>query len=112
MRLPKRCLLIAFSVICMASCRQGLSTDTAGWELKPPSSDALPVTAERMLPGIYPAGSQIVDKGALGGFGPCKNYPFNLGQKNWGTKGALSLVAFPEESVAYFKHRGIALRVV
>jgi hypothetical protein len=64
------------------------------------------------MTGTYPVGSRIKDRKALGGFGPCDNYPKDLGEKDWGAKGVISLVAFPEEPVAYFKHRGIALRVV
>jgi hypothetical protein len=64
------------------------------------------------MPGIYPAGSRIKDPDALGGFGPCDNYPKELGEKEWGAKGAVSLIAFPDEPVAYFKYRGFALRVV
>ena len=36
----------------------------------------------------------------------------DLARNDWGAKGAVSLVAFPDEPVAYFKHRGFALRVV
>jgi hypothetical protein len=63
-------------------------------------------------PGIYPAGSRIKDPDVLGGFGPCENYPKDLAEWDWGTKGAISVIAFPEEPVAYFKHPGFALRVV
>src|SRR5207244_152472 len=63
-------------------------------------------------PGIYPAGSRIKDPDALGGFGPCENYPKDLAGQDWGAKGAISVVAFPDEPVAYFKHPGFALRVV
>lgn len=68
--------------------------------------------ASEKLPGIYPAGSHIMDRQALGGFGPCGNFPHDLSGQDWGTKGAVALVAFPDEPVAYFKHRGFALRVV
>jgi hypothetical protein len=83
-----------------------------GWELKPPSPDATPVTAEKKLPGIYPAGSRIEDRDTPGGFSPCGNYPKDLAGRKWGAEGAVSIVAFPDEPVAYFKHRGFALRVV
>jgi len=87
--------------------------DTApGWELKPPSPDAAPVTAKEKMPGIYPAGSRIKDADALGGFGPCDNYPKDLAGKDWGAKAMVSIIAFHDEPVAYFKHRGFALRVV
>jgi hypothetical protein len=83
-----------------------------GWPLRPPLADAAPVVTKIRLPAHYPAGSRIEDEGALGGFGPCDNWPFALGQNDWGTKGKVALVAFPEEKVAYFKHQGIALRVI
>jgi HEAT repeat protein len=86
--------------------------DPARWDLKPPAADAVPVTAPRRLPGIYPAGSRIADPKALGGFGRCDNYPRDLGGKDWGIKGKIALVAFPDEIVAYFSHKGIALRLV
>jgi hypothetical protein len=83
-----------------------------GWELKPPAVDAKPVAVKEKLLGIYPAGSRIKDREALGGFGPCDNFPLDLAGQDWGTKGAVAIVAFPDEPVAYFKHRGFVLRVV
>jgi hypothetical protein len=108
-----RTLLIA-SVFAFAGCHRGddPAENLQGWELKPPSPDASPVTAKEKMPGIYPAGSRIKDRDALGGFGPCDNHPKELAGKEWGAKGAVSIVAFPDEPVAYFKHRGFALRVV
>jgi hypothetical protein len=102
-------LLIAF-----LGCQQPSdSTDqNQGWDLKPPAPGAAAVVAEKKLPGVYPAGSRINDLEAPGGFGPCNNYPKNLGDKDWGKKGTISVIAFPDELVAYFKHRGLALRVV
>ena len=64
------------------------------------------------MPGIYPVGSRIKDPDALGGFGPCDNYPKTIAGQDWREKDAVSIVAFPDEPVAYFKHRGFALRVV
>jgi hypothetical protein len=92
-----------------------LWTDTprpAGWNLRPPLADAEPVTADAMMPGIYPVGSRKRDLSALGGFGPCDNYSVDIENEGWGKSGELSLVAFPDEDVAYFKHQGIALRVL
>ena len=83
-----------------------------GWKLSPPRAEAQPVQATSKMPGIYPAGSVIPDRQALGGFGPCTNYPWELADQDWGEDGAISVVAFPDEPVAYFKHRGIALRVI
>jgi HEAT repeat protein len=84
----------------------------AGWELKPALADAKPIKTKERLRGLYPAGSRLKDVKALGGFGPCNNYPFDLGDKDWGVKGKVALVAFPQEKVAYFKYEGIALRVI
>lgn len=91
---------------------QGSNVETAGWYLKPPLPDARPVAAQEQLPGIYPVGSRIEDPKALGGFGPCDNLPKKLAGMEWGAKGSISIVAFPEEPVAYFKSRGFALRVI
>ncbi len=85
---------------------------THGWDLQPPQPAAMPVAANGRLAGIYPVGSWIPDRSALGGFGPCDNYPFDLGKAAWGTKGTISLVAFLDEPVAYFKSRGIAVRLI
>jgi hypothetical protein len=108
-----RTILVALVLAC-AGCQKGddLADDTLGWELKRPSPDAAPVTAQEKMPGIYPAGSRIKDPDALGGFGPCDNYPKELRGQEWGAKGSVSILAFPDEPVAYFKHRGFALRVI
>lgn len=82
------------------------------WDLQPPGPNALAVTADRQMPGTYLVGSRIKDVQACGGFGPCRNSPRNLGRESWGNKGLISLVAFPDESVAYAKDLGIALRVI
>jgi hypothetical protein len=63
-------------------------------------------------PGIYRVGSRIDDPNALGGFGRCDNYPKDLAGQAWGAKGAVSVVAFPDEPAAYGKHRGFTVRVV
>jgi HEAT repeat protein len=114
-----RWLLVVLLTAGGASCRPegqaGADVAAGGasaWELKPPTPDAVPVAARSRLKGIYPAGSRIADEDAPGGFGPSDNYPKDLTGKDWGTKGAISLVAFPDEPVAYFKYRGIALRLV
>jgi hypothetical protein len=107
-------MLFVALALAFAGCRGGYdpADESPGWELKPPAPGAAPVRATKMLRGIYPAGSRIQDQNALGGFGPCANYPKDLADKQWGAPGAVSVVAFPDEPVAYFKHRGFALRVV
>src|SRR5262245_13758748 len=114
-----RRFLLLLVILSAASCQrnpppdqQNPPAEATGWELKPLAPGAVPVAAQARLEGIYPVGSQIPDREAIGGFGPCDNYPMNLGGKDWGTKGAISLVAFSNEPVGYGKHRGIALRLV
>jgi hypothetical protein len=110
----RRWMLLVLLIASGAGCRQAddPTGNAPGWDLKLPEPDAVPVAANEQMAGIYPAGSRIPDRNALGGFGPCGNYPKDLGGKDWGAKGAVSLVAFPDEPVAYFKDRGIALRLV
>lgn len=108
-----RRLVQVTALLVMAGCvRPDDAPRGAGWELKPPLPGASPVAAQGKLPGIYPAGSRIKDLKALGGFGPCDNYPIDLGERDWGAKGAVSIMAFPEEAAAYFEHRGFVLRVI
>jgi hypothetical protein len=92
--------------------RPPLPDNAHGWELQPSRPDAGPVAATRKLQGTYPVGSRLPDRYAFGGFGPCDNYPFDLGRMDWGRQAAISLVAFPEERVAYFKYRGIPVRLI
>src|SRR3954451_13949064 len=94
----RRTLLVALLMALTGCQKQGdPAENTAGWDLKPPDPDAAPITATAKMPGIYPAGTRIKDRDALGGFGPCANYPKDLAGKRWGTKGAVSIVAFPDE---------------
>jgi hypothetical protein len=113
MRWYHRALLFA-TLLPLAGChkRDDPAGDAADWELKPPAPGAAPVTADVKMTSLYPAGSRIRDPDALGGFGRWDNYPKDLAGKEWGAAGAASLLAFPDEPVAYFKHRGFALRVV
>src|SRR5262249_22515723 len=46
------------------------------------------------------------------GRGLCETLPRDVGRGRWGADGVVSVVAFPHEPVAYFEHRGFALRVV
>lgn len=67
----------------------------------------------RKEPGVYPVGSKIEDEEALGGFGSCGNLPRDLGENPWGVPGAVSVVACPDEPMAYSrKWKGMAVRVV
>src|SRR5262249_11371558 len=60
----------------------------------------------------YRVGTRIKDTLALGGFGPCKNWPWSLAREQWGDYGAISLVAFPDEPVAHSNDLGFAVRVI
>jgi HEAT repeat protein len=84
----------------------------SGWDLAPPPEGAVPVAATARMAGMYPAGSRIKDDKAPGGFGPCDNWPKNLGDKTWGDAGKIALVAFPDEPVGYFKHQGVGVRLI
>lgn len=112
------CLIVALTAggsVCRPAHQQspdGPPLAAKGWELKPPVPDAEPVAARSRLPGIYPVGSRLPDPKALGMFGPCDNYPHDLRDRGWGKKKAISLVAFPDEPVAYFKHKGMAVRLI
>jgi hypothetical protein len=70
------------------------------------------MTAHSPMEGVYVAGSKIPDKEALGLFGEWDNYPKDLGGKDWGEAGKVSLIAFPDEQAAWRDLRGFALRLV
>lgn len=106
-------LLLALASATVGCHRPDTPADnTPGWVLKPPAAHADLVSTRKKLPGIYPAGSRIEDRKAPGGFGPCDNFPKDLAGQDWGKNGMVSIVAFPDEPAAYFKHRGFALRVI
>jgi hypothetical protein len=105
-------MLWAALVLALAGCKGDPADDAPGWNLRPPGPDAAAVTANHKLPGQYPAGSRLKDPDARGGFSPCDNYPQDLAGRDWGENGTVALVAFPSEPVAYFKHRGFALRLI
>ena len=65
--------------------------DKHGWELNEPIAGATAVATKVRLSGLYPAGSLLKDDKAPGGFGPCDNYPLELGAKDWGSKGKVAL---------------------
>jgi hypothetical protein len=62
--------------------------------------------------GWYCAGSKIEDKEALGGFGPCSNYPKRWAAGIPGDSGKLSLVAAPEEAVSLRRRPGMPVYLV
>jgi hypothetical protein len=51
--------------------------------------------------GWYYAGSNLKDDEALGGFGPCDNFPKKCAKDGPGKVGDISLVAFPDEIVDF-----------
>jgi hypothetical protein len=62
--------------------------------------------------GWYCAGSKLIDDDALGGFGPCNNFPKECAEDFPGTKGQLSLVAYPEEIVDFRERKAMLVRLV
>jgi hypothetical protein len=62
--------------------------------------------------GWYCAGSKLTDEEAPGGFGPCDNFPKKCTNDFPGTKGELSLVAYPAEVADFGKRKAIVLRLV
>src|SRR5262245_2505917 len=62
--------------------------------------------------GWYYAGSNVIDDKALGGFGPCDNFPKKCAKDGPGTPGKLSLIAFPEEVVDFRKRKAIVVRLI
>jgi hypothetical protein len=52
-------------------------------------------TAKLSPSGWYYAGSNVTDEKALGGFGPCDNFPKKCANDFPGTQGQLSFVAYP-----------------
>jgi hypothetical protein len=62
--------------------------------------------------GWYSAVSKLKNTDTRDGIGVRWNWPKELGDKPWGAKGTISLVAFPGEAVAYGKHLGMALRLI
>jgi hypothetical protein len=82
------------------------------WELKSPGPEAKTVESRNQLMVSYRAGNRIHGGNRVLGLMPCSNYPRKLDGNAWGTQGNVSLVAFPDETVEYGKHRGIAVRLI
>jgi hypothetical protein len=121
---PARWFVLFLGLLCLPACRPGAagsgpdddSSDRAGdpaaWNLRPVAADLPFLAVDRQSRGVYPVGSRVRDREAPGGFGPCANYPKDLGDHAWGDAGRVSLVAFPDEAVEFGKHRGLAVRLV
>lgn len=80
--------------------------------LTPPLPGAKPLEVKERIGGFYSAVSKLKNTDTRDGIGVRWNWPKELGNKNWGAAGTLALVAFPDEHVAFGKHRGFALRLV
>ncbi|MBI1831369.1 MAG: HEAT repeat domain-containing protein [Planctomycetes bacterium] len=78
----------------------------------PPLANAPPFEAKQRLAGAYSARSTLKDDNPLDGIGVVDNWSKLLDAKGWGAKGAVSLIAFPNEAVAYGNSRGFMLRLV
>jgi hypothetical protein len=62
--------------------------------------------------GWYYAGSNVKDDKALGGFGPCDNFPKKCVKDGPGKPGELSLVAFPAEVVDFRSRKAFLIRLI
>lgn len=82
------------------------------YRLMPAPPGAKPLEVKERQTGWYSAVSKLKNTDTRDGIGVRWNWPKELGDKPWGAKGTISLVAFPEEAVAYGKHRGMALRLI
>ena len=79
---------ILFVALGLAGCQPpDDSSRGPGWELLPPNPGAKAIDTKKKSPGIYPVGSRIEDETALGGFGPCENFPKALADNPWGSEG-------------------------
>src|SRR5438105_3573616 len=94
-----------------ATCGQE-GDDERVYRLKAASPDAKPLELKERKTGWYSAVSKLKDTDTRDGIGVRYNWPKELGDKPWGAKGIISLVAFPAEAVAYGEHRGMALRLI
>jgi hypothetical protein len=83
------------------------------WTLQSPSANALPVVATGKWLGEHCA-SNWYDYRYFVARGKCDNFPKNLGHNDWGIQGAVTIVAFPDEPVAFRsrKQRGLAVRII
>src|SRR5262245_35402238 len=82
------------------------------FRLLPALPGAKPLEVNERRTGWYSAVSKLKNTDTRDGIGVRWNWPKKLGNKPWGAKGTASLVAFPEEAVAYGKYRGMALRLI
>jgi hypothetical protein len=62
--------------------------------------------------GWYYAGSNLKDDKALGGFGPCDNFPKKSEKDGPGKPSELSLVAFPDEVVDFRNRKAVLIRLI
>lgn len=80
--------------------------------LMPPLPGAKPLEVQARIGSFYSAVSKLNNTDTRDGIGVRWNWPKELGDQNWGAAGDLSLVAFPDEHVAFGKHQGFALRLI
>lgn len=81
-------------------------------KLTPPGPGAKPLELDKRIGGFYSAVSKLKNTDTRDGIGVRWNWPMELANQPWGDKGAVSLVAFPSEPVAFGKYRGFAVRLV
>jgi hypothetical protein len=120
---PVGWLIVSAGLVGLVGCQPGRSRpdvdrddpdagDPVAWDLHPAAADAPLFGVSEQRPGVYPVGSRVPDREALGGFGPCARYPKDLGDKDWGDTGKVSLIAFPDEAVRFGDYRGLAVRLI
>lgn len=95
----------------VAACGQERNEGPA-YRLKPVQPGAQPIELKVRQTGWYSAASKVHNTDPRDGIGVRWNWPQRLGTKRWGAAGTVSLVAFPQEAVAYGSHRGMVLRLI
>ncbi len=91
-----------------------VSVKVPGWELVSPGPEAMPVLTDTPLVMKYVVGSRTVHHSDFFCYLPSSgNYSWRLGEVDWGTDQALSIVAFPDEQAAFSaRESGIAVRII
>ena len=76
------------------------------------TSDVKPLNVKHMLRGYIYAGSKVKDTSALGGFGPCDNFPKKIDFEIESKKDNVYIVAQPEVATDFAGTRGMRLLLV
>lgn len=103
---------ITGGVVWLAGAQAGDDKQAPVQKLTPSSPGAKPLKVKERLGGFYSAVSKLKNTDTRDGIGVRWNWPKELANKAWGAKENVALVAFPDEHVAFGKHRGMALRLI